>query len=118
MLVLAQNKKLRGVFTKLQRLWKVLTELEGDPCSLLVIKHPEGELHTEKGDFAVCAYGRVAGLLGKEGQVALHDADGYAPVYGIWSVPLDEVYYGAEERGDDGVIRVPVTKEGWEPPDD
>lgn len=94
MIVLAERRQFRGIYSQRKILWGILENLEGNessallnPLESLVIESKNGKIESDTGSgkrYVKCTYGNLCGCMRDSNKVALHRSDTFEPVYAIW----------------------------------
>lgn len=95
-LVLAERRKFRGVFSQRRKLWAALEELEpAEPLKdVFVIRTGAGRIKSPHGlRFSPCTYLALCAALRADDKVAIHDACTFEPVFGVWETAPNEVVH-------------------------
>lgn len=103
-LVLSQNRKFKSACSQIKFIWNNIETLDGKetskncaPMENYVIQDDKGKITgvTPTGleeQFTNCTYAHFCAIMRRDFKVAIHDANDFTPVYGIWQGEINELY--------------------------
>ena len=102
MIVLAERRQFRGIYSQRKILWGILEQLQGseisamlNPIDSLVIESENGRIESTTGSgkkYTKCTYGNLCGCMRDNNKVAIHSSDTFEPIYAIWQVEPNVVF--------------------------
>jgi len=113
-LVLARYKEFKAACSQIKFIWNNIETLDGKetskncaPLDDYVIQDDKGkivgviEASGNEKNFTTCTYAHFCAIMRRDSKVALHDAENFMPVYGIWQGEMNELYGEDEENEGD-----------------
>lgn len=101
---LSQNRRFRGIYSKVNFVWDVIKKLEGAEsesdetfCQRFTITSPNGKIKFGENTFRTFDYYTLYHELKERVRMALYDATGEHFLYAIWFVEMNEVYFTPTE---------------------